>query len=66
MPGLHGADLRTLGDPLAGDDICCHRFIGGAQLPFVAHRHHTVAGYHPSEDHHAGAGGEHWRAGSCS
>jgi hypothetical protein len=63
MPGLHGPDLRPLGDPLAGGDICCHRFIGGAQVPIVAHRHHTVAGHHPSEDHRACAGGEHRRAG---
>jgi hypothetical protein len=64
MPGLHGTDLRPLADPLAGDDICCHRFIGGAQVPFMAQRHHTVAGHYPSEDHHAGAGGEHRGAGS--
>jgi hypothetical protein len=48
---------------LAGDDICCYRFIGGAQVAFMAQRHHTVSGHHSSEDHPAGAGGEHRRAG---
>ncbi len=63
MARLRGADPLALGDPLAGGDGGGHWFIRRSKSPWMAHRHHTATGHRPSEEHRAGASGEHRRTG---